>query len=99
MVELSEMIRELRHELSEAIAEGEGEQLRFRLGPVELELLVAVERSGSPSAKVRFWVVELGAEGTMRNAVTQRITLTLEPRMADSDAPPLVSGSATDRER
>ena len=37
MIELSEVISELRRELQQAMRAGEGELLRFELGPVELE--------------------------------------------------------------
>jgi Trypsin-co-occurring domain 2 len=60
MIELAEVIGELRPELQEAINAGEGEQLRFELGPVELEPTVAVEKGGGGGVKVRFWVLELG---------------------------------------
>ena len=63
MIELAEVIRGLREELQRAIAAGEGEALRFELGPIELEVSVAVQASAQAGAKVRFWVVELGAEG------------------------------------
>jgi Trypsin-co-occurring domain 2 len=59
-VELAQVIGQLRRELSVAMREGEGEDLRFELGPVELELTVGVSKEAGPNAKVRFWVVELG---------------------------------------
>jgi hypothetical protein len=37
-VELAKVIGQLRQELTAAMWEGEGEDLRFELGPVELEL-------------------------------------------------------------
>jgi len=60
VIELASVIRDLRDELERAIAAGEGEQLRFELGPIELEATVAVERSDGASGKVRFWVAEGG---------------------------------------
>jgi Trypsin-co-occurring domain 2 len=62
MIELAEVIGELRRELQAAMNDGEGEQLRFELGPVELEATVAVEKGGGGRAKVRFWVIELGGD-------------------------------------
>lgn len=41
--------------------DGEVEDLRFEVGPVELELTVAVSEEAGSNAKVRFWVIELGA--------------------------------------
>ncbi len=43
-VELAQVIGQLRQELTAAMRDGEGEELRFELGPVELELTVGVSR-------------------------------------------------------
>ena len=51
MIELAEVIGELRRELQEAINAGEGEQLRFELGPVELEATVAVEKGAAAGSR------------------------------------------------
>ncbi|MEV6345694.1 trypco2 family protein [Actinoplanes sp. NPDC051851] len=94
MIELSDVIRELRSELQEASAEAPQEGLRFELGPIELEVTVALVREGGASAKVKFYVVELGADGKLAQTSTQRIKLTLKPRQTGSEGPPLVSGTA-----
>jgi len=99
MIELSEVIGELRRELQQAMHAGEGEPLRFELGPVELEATVAVEKGGSGVAKVRFWVIELGGDAKASQASTQRIKLALQPRLAGSGESPLIAGPETDRER
>jgi hypothetical protein len=82
MIELGEVICELRRELQQAINAGEGEPLRFELGPVELEAIVAVEKGGGGGAKVRFWVIELGGDAKATQSTTQRIKLALQPRLA-----------------
>lgn len=64
-VEFAQVIGQLRQELSAAMREGEGEDLRFELGPVELELTVAVSREAGPNAKVRFWVVGPASAGPL----------------------------------
>jgi hypothetical protein len=38
-----------------------------------------VTKEAGPNAKVRFWVIELGAEGKVASEATQKITLTLDP--------------------
>ena len=98
-VELAQVISQLRQELSVAMRAGEGEDLRFELGPVELELTVAVSKEAGPNAKVRFWVVELGAEGKAGSQAAQRITLTLDPRRRGVAGKPLISGSEQAGER
>jgi len=80
MIELAEVIGELRRELQEAINAGAGEQLRFELGPVELSLSVTVGREATPGAKIRFWVVEAGADARVSREAVQDIKLVLTPR-------------------
>ena len=78
-VELAEVIGQLRVELTKAMTAGAGEDLRFGLGPVELELTVAVNKEATTGAKVKFWVVEAGADGKLGSTSTQKIKLTLDP--------------------
>lgn len=85
MIELSEMIRELRQELINALTDGSGGPLRFELGPVEVEATVAVGRKGGAQGKVRFWVVESAADVAMESSRTHRITLTLKPTLVAPD--------------
>jgi hypothetical protein len=99
-VELAELIQQLRRELTAAMAAGDGEQLRFEAGPVQLELTVAIQKSVDPSARVRFYVLDAGASARRGSTVTQRIMLTLDPRRVDSpDRPPLISGEQLTGER
>jgi len=91
MIELAEVIGELRRELQEAMSVGRGELLRFELGPVELEATVAVEKGGGGGAKVRFWVIELGGDAKISQSSVQRIKLALQPRLASGNTA-LVAG-------
>lgn len=91
-VELAQMISQLREELSSAKRAGEDEDLLFELGPVELELTVAVSKEAGPNAKVRFWVLELGADGKVASEATQRVKLTLDPRQRGGVGRPVISG-------
>ena len=99
MIELSEMISELRRELYRAIDAGTDERLRFELGPVEVEATVGVDSKGTAGAKVRFLVVELGGDGELTRSSLQRIKLTLQPRLAGSNAPLEISGTERPGER
>jgi hypothetical protein len=98
MIELAEVIGELRRELQQAMNAGEGEPLRFELGLVELEATVAVEKGGGGGAKVRFWVIELGGDAKASQASTQRIKLALQPRLASGETA-MVAGNEASRER
>jgi hypothetical protein len=99
VLELAEVIRELRGELQRAMAAGAGEALRFELGPVELEATVGLEKEGTAGARVRFWVLELGGDAKATQSTTQLIKLRLDPHVAASGARPWVSGEDTGRER
>jgi hypothetical protein len=99
MVELAEVIRSLREELQLAIGAAEHEALRFELGPVELEASVAIAAGAQAGAKMRFWVVEAGTKGSLERSATQRITLTLIPKLGADRQTPMVSGPAGERER
>jgi hypothetical protein len=93
VVELAELIGDLRDELTRAVAAANApDGLRFELGPVGLEVTVAVAKEAKPGAKVKFWVVEAGAEGSISKTATQKITLTLQPTVAGGSA--YVSGAA-----
>lgn len=84
-VPLASLIKELRHELLEAIAEGEveGSGLRFLLGPVELDLEMQVTFGAGAEGGVQFWVVSAEASAKTRSARSQRIHLTLNPPTSD----------------
>lgn len=99
-IELASMIRQLREELNEALTDSDKERLRFELGPVELSLTVTVGREAAPGAKVRFWVIEAGADAKISREAVQDIKLVLTPVDThiplgpDGKAPaPLITGS------
>lgn len=99
-IELASLIRQLRAELAQALATGEGERLRFELGPVELNVTVTVGREASPGARIRFWVVEAGTDAKISREAVQEIKLKLTPKdMADPDGSPLISGRELPGER
>jgi len=81
MIELAHVISELREELDRARLSAYGSALRFGLGPVELEVTVALEQEGKGGGRVRFWVAEASAEGKVASTSTQRIKLTLQPTL------------------
>jgi hypothetical protein len=79
LIGLREAIRSLRSELSSAMLEGAGDELRFRVGPVELEFLVEITREATGEGGVRFWVASLGAKGSTSNTASHRVKLVLSP--------------------
>ncbi len=99
MIELREVIRDLRTELAEAMQAGRDEALQFVLGPIEIELSVVVEKKGQAGAKVRFWVVEAGAQADISRLGGQKIKLVLRPEVAGSSREVRVADEATPKER
>jgi len=97
VVELSELIRELRAELGAAVDSAPDEGLRFELGPVEIEVSVAVDRRAGANGKVRFWVLDLGSDASVAQNSVQRVKVTLVPQVADGKA--YVSGTREQSER
>ena len=84
---LAEVIATLRSELYDAMVGGAGSLVKFEVGNVDLEFQVVVERVGGVNGKIRFWVVELGAEGTLSSSSTQVIKLQLKPYDAVTGGP------------
>ncbi|MBR7838695.1 hypothetical protein KDL01_35835 [Actinospica durhamensis] len=85
-IELASLVQQLREELALALVQAEGERIRFELGPVELSLTVTVGREAKPGSKIRFWVVEAGAEATFSREAVQEIKMVLTP--VDTTAKP-----------
>lgn len=80
---LGEAVRALRAELEQAVADAEGQEIRFAVGPVQLEFHVAVRRQAGAGGKARFWVIEAGTDAQYAKETIQKVTVTLEPATAD----------------
>jgi hypothetical protein len=81
MIELADVIGQLRDELDKARCLAGDAELQFELGPIDLEVTVGLEKTGQGGAKIRFWVIELGGEAGATSQSTQRIKLTLNPTL------------------
>lgn len=94
-IPLASAIEALRGELAEAIRSGEGEELRFALGTVELELQVTVEKQVEGSAGIKFWLVSAGGGGKAGTASAQKIKLSLTATRTTPDGiqSPVLVGS------
>lgn len=94
-VPVASFIRALRRELVAAVTEGEEQEVRFALGPIELELQVEVSSTGAGEAGVRFWVLAIGGKAERTSGRTQTLRLTMTP-VRGSNVPgdtPLLVGS------
>ena len=79
---LAEFIRGLRAEIGAAMEEGEQSPVRFKPGPIDLELQIQAERKGGGSAKVEFKVfgtgLSIGGDGSATSKHTQTLKMRLE---------------------
>ena len=95
---LAETIKALRSELTAAMESGANDSLRFQLGPVELELTLAITREGGADGGIRFGVVSFGAKGGISGQDTHRVKLSLQPMIRERDggslAPAEIHGTA-----
>jgi hypothetical protein len=78
-VPLASAIEVLRGELVEAVRAGEGEEIQFALGPIDLELEVAVDENANGQAGIKFWLVSVGGGASRSSGSTHTVRLTLTP--------------------
>jgi hypothetical protein len=78
-IPLAKAIQDLRNELLQAVAEGQGKDLRFKLDPVELELSLGMTYKAGGQAGVKFWVLDIGAKADVERAATHTLKLKLNP--------------------
>ncbi|MDB9434377.1 trypco2 family protein [Microcystis aeruginosa] len=90
-VGLRETLEALRVELSKSILASEGEQIRFEVGNIELEVQFVVEQSKEGKGGLKFWVVEMGGGVTNKDTITHKIKIPLKPIWKDGK--PVLTGS------
>jgi hypothetical protein len=83
-IPLADAIRALRSELLKAVRAGQGEDIRFALGEVELEMQVEAAREATGEAGIKFWVVSIGGKGSRSSGTTHTVRLTLAPVRTDA---------------
>jgi hypothetical protein len=77
---LADAIAELRAEISEAMREGVGKDVRFMAKEIEVELSVDFDWAAEGSAGVSKWIpfVDLGVKGSGSEKSLHKVKLTLE---------------------
>ena len=92
-IELSTLIKRLRHEIETAWREGQTSAVAFEVGPVEVEVNTQVQKDGKAEFGVKVLVVTVGGGAGLSTTDTQRIKLTLTPRDRRDPTQPLrISG-------
>ncbi|MBZ4323075.1 trypco2 family protein [Streptomyces huiliensis] len=84
-IELAAAVAALRDELTQAAAGGEGQEIRFRVGPIELEFTVELRRDVKAKAGFRTWVVSGDGEAGVARGRTHRVKVALTPEGLDGD--------------
>lgn len=83
-IPLASAIRVLRQQLQDAVREGAGEELRFALGAVELELHVEAAHEGGGDGGIKFWLVSVGAKASRSSGTSHTVRLSLTPVSVDA---------------
>ncbi|MFF3087639.1 trypco2 family protein [Streptomyces nojiriensis] len=83
-IELADAVAAVRDELLEAAARGAGQDLAFKVGPVELEFAVELRTDAKAKAGFKAWVVTGDVEAGVARARTHRVKVTLTPQRSAS---------------
>ncbi|EFL32653.1 conserved hypothetical protein [Streptomyces viridochromogenes DSM 40736] len=67
----------------QAVTRGAGQDLAFRVGPIELEFSVELRQDARAKAGFKAWVVSGDAEAGAARGRTHRVTVTLTPKSGD----------------
>jgi hypothetical protein len=82
-LELTEVIKALRKDLTIAADYAEGEEIRFNVDSIDVELQTVVEKEANIDigGKIKFWVLDIDAKtsGKYAKATTHKIKLHLKP--------------------
>jgi Trypsin-co-occurring domain 2 len=78
---IASAIEGLRVELEEAWATSAGKPVRFRVSDVTLTVQTVARREAGVSGKVRWYLIEAGADGRVARESTQTLVLTLTPAL------------------
>jgi len=80
-VGLAEAIESVRAELEQARRGGQGRELQFRVGEVDVDFQVEVTREAGVEAGLKVWLVSAGAKGKLADKHTHTVRVTLVPQI------------------
>ncbi|MGK7881958.1 MAG: trypco2 family protein [Crocosphaera sp.] len=83
-IELRQTLKALRDELALSTLFSEGEEIRFEVGEIELEVQFVIEKTKGANGKIKFWVVEMGGGISEKNATVQKLKIPLKPVWKDN---------------
>ncbi|MDF3292629.1 trypco2 family protein [Streptomyces silvisoli] len=92
-IDLVTAVQALRAQITEAAATDSDSDIRFQVGPIELEFTVALTRDRSVKGGVKAWVVTADADAKRSTAQTHRVKLNLTPVNAATGTSPEISNT------
>lgn len=106
-IPIAQAIQAIRSEIVTAVKAGEQEEIKFDLGPIELEFQVEISQGATGSAeagaKFNVWVVEAevtaGGELQRSKTTTHTVRLTLNPTNPKGSGPVQVSETGSKQPR
>ncbi len=69
----------MREELAQAVREGQDDEVRFQVGPVDLEFHVEISKETSGKAGIAFWLITAGGGGSRRSSTAHTVKINLQP--------------------
>jgi Trypsin-co-occurring domain 2 len=78
-IPLADAIRALREELAQAVRDGKDGEVRFQVGPVDLEFQVEISKEASGQAGIAFWLITAGGGGSRRRTTANTVKINLQP--------------------
>jgi Trypsin-co-occurring domain 2 len=85
MLPLAEVVEALRSEIVKAADVVGNENIRFGVGPIDLEFQVVAKREGSGKIKFGIWGVGVDAGSKFGSERTQKVKFTLKPVRINDD--------------
>ena len=77
-IPLSDVLSDLRRELTKAQDDGADEKLKFLVEDVEIELQLGTTQKGTGKGSVKFYVLNLESGGEVSHSATQKLRLKLK---------------------
>ncbi|WP_026925201.1 trypco2 family protein [Glycomyces arizonensis] len=78
-IELKEALRTIRSQITEAMAEAEGQAVRFTVERINLEVQVGLTKGTEAAGGLKVWVLSGDAKASRESVVTQTLSIELSP--------------------
>lgn len=89
-IELADAVQAVRDELLTAAARsaaGQGSELEFEVGDIQMEFTVELRKELKGGTKVKAWLLEAGADAGRSSAQGHKVSFTLKARDARTGGP------------